>query len=302
MPTKNNIRRNYLIIKRILRNDLPSAEIIMKHLENYDVCITPRTFQRDLANIRSNFDIDVIYEPTKNGYYVNEEGSSDLSKLLYFMELVESSDVALQSLLDRKETLRHLSISPTVKPKGIDLIFPLLQAIKNSIEIRFNHYNYAKQTTKYYTAEPYLLKEFSGRWYLFAFLREKGIFRTFGLDRIENLVFSDSKFVREKDLEITASKFEDIYGLVYEPDQNKNAKIETVRLRLSSTMISHLEAAPLHKSQKADKNNGTITLNVIINPELENKILSYGEHATVISPNSLKERIKQRLKKTLEGY
>ena len=302
MATKNNIRRNYLIIKRILRGDLPSAEAIMKFLAFYDSSVTLRTFQRDLANIRSNFDIEIVYDAQNNGYYIDKEASSDISKLLYFIELAECSDITIQSIVDKKDTLRYLSISPAVKTKGIELIAPLLQAIKKKAVVLFNHHNYSTGETRQYIVEPYLLKEFNSRWYLFAYVREKNAFRTFGLDRIDDLTISDDRFNRETELEETANKFDTVYGLVYEPEQNKNAKIEEVRLRMSPIMINHLEASPLHQSQKADKEKGLITWQVIINPELENKILSFGEHAEVLSPNWLREKIKQRLMQVLQKY
>ena len=298
MATKNNIRRNYLIIKRILQDNYPSAETIMKSLEFYDSSITLRTFQRDLANIRSNFDIDIIYNPQKNGYYI--ENQSDLSKLLYFIELAESSDIVLQSLKDKKDILQYLSISPLVKSKGIEHISTLLLSIKNRVAVQFNHLNYQTEEIKDYIVEPYLLKEFDGRWYLFAFVKTLGSFRTFGLDRISDIVLMDNTFERKAELVQTAEKFENVYGLVYEQDQNKNAPLEKVSLRFSPLMVKHLFALPLHHSQTI--NDNVITLQVIVNPELENKILSYGENVEVLSPQSLRDKIKERLTNTIQQY
>ena len=33
MPTKNTIRRHYLIIRRILRNDYPSKHILLEYMK-----------------------------------------------------------------------------------------------------------------------------------------------------------------------------------------------------------------------------------------------------------------------------
>lgn len=300
MATKNNIRRNYLIIKRILRGDYPSAEMIMQSLELHDCTITLRTLQRDIASIRYNLDVDIIYDSGKNGYYINKEGSLDLSKLMYFVNLSESSDIVLQSLKDKKDTLQYLSITPHVPFRGVEYIAPLLQAIRNTLVVQYKHHNYAKQTTKEYTVEPYLLKEFAGRWYLFTYIREKGVFRTFGLDRIADLIITDIRFKKEARLAETVCKFDNVYGLVYEPEQNTNAPVEEVRLQYSALMINHLSALPLHRSQVI--NDNIVTLYIIVNPEIENKILSYGEHVEVLSPQSLREKIKQRLAETLKRY
>ena len=300
MATKNNIRRNYLIIKRIMQGDIQSMETIRKYLEAHDCSITPRTLQRDIASIRADLDVDIIYDSEKNGYFINTDGSLDLPKILYFINLSESSDIVLQSLKDKKDILQYLSISHNTEFKGIEHLGTLLQAIRGNFIIQYQHLNYEKQTDKAYTAEPYLLKEFAGRWYLFAYIREKGAFRTFGLDRISELTVTDTRFERESQLAETASKFDNVFGLVYEPEQNINAPIEEVRLRFSPLMINHLSALPLHKSQQI--NGDVATLHIIINPEIENKILSYGEHVEVLSPQSLRKKIRERLTETLKRY
>lgn len=52
------------------------------------------------------------------------------------------------------------------------------------------------------------------------------LFALFGLDRISDLI-TDNHFQREKVLELTADKFNQVYGLIYEPDDNPNVPIES---------------------------------------------------------------------------
>ena len=105
MPTKNTIRRHYLIIRRILRNDYPSKHILLEYMKQYDVEVGERTFQRDLAEIRSNFDIEIIYDEKKNGYFAQTDSTLELDKLLYFIGLAESSDIALSTMRDKNRLL-----------------------------------------------------------------------------------------------------------------------------------------------------------------------------------------------------
>lgn len=235
MPTKNTIRRDYLIIRRILQNDYPSKRTLLDYLKRYDTEIGERTFQRDLANIRSNFDIEIIYDEQKNGYFAQTDNTLDFDKLLYFIGLAESSDIVLSTIKDKNKILQYLSISPNPRAKGIENIGCLLQVIQNQMIVRFEHRNYQNGTSKDYTVSPYLLKEFEGMWYLFAFVDELKAFRTFGLDRIHNLIVTDEPFQREKVLEQVAEKFNQVYGLVYEPDNNSNTPIEEVKLKVSET-------------------------------------------------------------------
>ena len=300
MPTKNTIRRHYLIIRRILQNDYPSKHTLMKYMKRYDVEIGERTFQRDLAEIRSNFDIDIIYDEQRNGYYALKDSVLYLDQLLYFIGLAESSDIALSTLKDKNRVLGYVSISPNPKSKGVEHIGWLLRAIQYRQVISITHYSYqtGEQTT--YTVEPYLLKEFEGMWYLFAYCEDMKAFRTFGLDRLRQIQITDRIFQRIAELEHTAEKFNNVYGLVYEPDNNPNAPIEEVRLKVSPVMMPYIQSLPIHSSQSI--NGDTITLRLIINPELGNKIMSYGEHIEVLSPPSLRNKIKERIMQSLTKY
>lgn len=300
MPTKNTIRRHYLIIRRILQNDYPSKHTLMEYMKRYDVEIGERTFQRDLAEIRSNFDIDIIYDEQRNGYYALKNSVLYLDQLLYFIGLAESSDIALSTLKDKNRVLGYVSISPNPKSKGVEHIGWLLRAIQYRQVISITHYSYqtGEQTT--YTVEPYLLKEFEGMWYLFAYCEDIKTFRTFGLDRIRQIKVTDRIFQRIAELENTAKKFDNVYGLVYEPYNNPNAPIKEVRLKVSAVMLPYIQSLPIHPSQSI--NGDTITLHLIINPELENKIMSYGEHIEVLSPPSLRNKIKERIMQSLLKY
>ena len=269
-------------------------------MKRYDAEIGERTFQRDLAEIRSNFDIDIIYDEQRNGYYLLKDSTLYIDQLLYFIGLAESSDIALSTLKDKNRLSDYVSISPNPKSKGVEHIGWLLRAIQYRQVITIIHCSYqtGEQTT--YTVEPYLLKEFEGMWYLFAYCEDIKAFRTFGLDRIGQIQITDRTFQRKEELERTAEKFDNVYGLVYEPDNNPNAPIEEVRLKVSSVMLPYIQSLPIHSSQSID--GDTITLHLIINPELENKIMSYGEHIEVLSPPLLRNKIKERIKQLLSRY
>ena len=300
MVNKNMLRRNYIIIRRIMKDDCPSKAMIQQYLKNHDIEIDSRTLERDINAIRYNLGVEIEYDRDKNGYFIDAKNSNDFDKLLYFIGLAENADIIIDSLKSKQALWQYLSISPSVSFKGVDKIGVLLQAIRNRSIINFNHLNYNTGERTQYTAEPYLLKEFEGRWYLFAFIAKKQAFRTFGLDRITELEITDNQFQRTEERAMTADRFNDIYGLVYMPNQ-ENPPLETIRFRCNSDfIINHLSALPLHHSQTI--NDSVVSLQVIINPELENKLLSYGEHIEVLSPDSLRTTIQQRLTQTLNQY
>lgn len=302
MATKNTDRRDYLIIRRIMKGDRPSREAIIKYLiGNGCKEIGIRTFQRDIETIRSNFDLAVEYDPVANGYYIDIDASTrDLGEVMRFVELAETTEVLAASLEERRSIAPYISFSPVAVPKGAEHLRSLLSAAMNGFVVEFDHRKYAATEIDHITAEPYMLKEFDERWYLFAYVPAKGAFRTFGLDRISDLVVTGNYFERLPEREHEARKFDNVYGLVYMPDQNADAPVEEVRLEFAPFMLGHLEALPLHHTQTVDGN--VVSLRVIINPELQNKIMSYGEHVHVLAPDSLRQSIQKRHEEALKRY
>ena len=101
--------------------------------------------------------------------------------------------------------------------------------------------------------------------------------------------------------------FNNIIGVTHE----KGAKVEEVIIR-TKTEYQHglLLTKPLHHSQKEtmpfgeheDGNYGEVQLTVESNRELRGRILLYGENLEVISPLSLREQIKEILRRQMQQY
>ena len=95
--------------------------------------------------------------------------------------------------------------------------------------------------------------------------------------------------------------FSDMIGVSRRNEQDP----EDVVLRFPKDQYKYVATKPWHGSQKVvDENNCTITLqfHVVLNYELEQKILSFGQYVEVISPMTLRERIKDRLSQSLQQY
>ncbi len=80
---------------------------------------------------------------------------------------------------------------------------------------------------------------------------------------------------------------------------------ETVQIWFNENAAPYVISKPLHGSQKTISHDETgliIQLEIIPNFELETLILSFGERAKVISPESFREVIMKRVKGMRELY
>ncbi|MDA3905143.1 MAG: WYL domain-containing protein [Bacteroidales bacterium] len=299
MSKHGSIRRYTLIIEKIGRNQFPSFSIIKEYLFEQGFEVSARTIQRDIEQIRFDFGIEIKYDRTRNGYYIDAETSINTDSLLRFLEIVNTAELLTNSLKESRNTLDYISFESLGNLRGVENLKPLLFAIKNNRKIKFSHENFETGETKKHSVNPYLLKEYQNRWYIIGIIGEKEEFRTFGIDRIFNLEVKEEVFQIES--KTTPNQlFENTIGLTY---SLKN--IEEVILSFTPLQGKYVKTLPMHKSQiilKDDENELLIKLKIIPNYEFEQKILMLGEAVKVIKPKWLVDNIKTSLQTTLNKY
>lgn len=148
---------------------------------------------------------------------------------------------------------------------------------------------------------PYFLKQYNNRWFLFGYNPEKKKYDwNLALDRI--ISFKETKVKYHKNNKIDWKEyFDDIIGVTKPID----AEPEKVVLHFKGITGNYIETKPMHGSQKSkwiDNNTFEVTLDIIINYELERLILSYADSVYIIQPLSLAETIKNRLTAALKQY
>ena len=299
MSRQGTIKRYTLIIEKLKSNQFPSFDTIKNYLFEHGFEISNRTIQRDIEQIRYEFGIEILYNRFKNGYYINYEDSINIESFFKFLEIVNTAELLTESLTESKDALKYFLFENQGSLKGLNHLKVLLQAIKEKKIISFYYNSFVTEQIKKYTLEPYLMKEYQDRWYIIGKPEKTNKFRTFGIDRIEELKLENKIFLPDKNIN-AAELFENIIGLNYSKD-----KIEKVVLSFTNLQGKYIKTLPLHKSQKILIDNDEefrIELNIIPNYELIQRIMSYGDTVKIINPKWLMLEIKERLKKTLENY
>jgi predicted DNA-binding transcriptional regulator YafY len=299
MSKHGTIRRYTLEIEKIRRGQFPSFQEIKDYLFEHGFEIGDRTIQRDIEQIRFEFGIEIKYDRDKNGYYIDYENSLNIESFFRFLEIVNTAELLTESLLESKDSLKHISFDTGGGLKGIENLKPLLKAIKDNRKISFTHFNFHTEKSRKYTLKPYLLKEYQNRWYVVGIIGGFNEFRTFGIERIENLEIKTETFKPDKKLN-PIEMFNKTIGLVY----SENTP-QIIVLSFTPTQGKYVKTLPLHSSQRIlidDEQECRISLEVVPNYELTQQILKHGETVNVIEPRWLKDEIMNILKRTLENY
>ncbi len=183
--------------------------------------------------------------------------------------------------------------------KGLEYITPLYNAIQYSKVLSIEYRSFKRDTFQIILFHPYYLKQYKSRWFVFGLNEDLNLISNLALDRINGIKETKRGFIPNTiDFK---EYFDDIIGVTV----NKDNPITKVVLKFTNELYPYIETKPLHGSQKVKEKNENYTiieLELIPNYELESLILSYGEGVEIIAPESLRERVKNRIQLTLNNY
>jgi len=287
------------IIKKLKSCGEASFEEISNYLNSeseftgYKLSIAKRTFQRDLNEIRSVFNVD-IKSNSFHKYYIAYDGEQDINN-----RMLEAFDTfnAL-NLSDRLSKYIHFEKR---KPQGTENLYGFLHAIKNSLQIHFSYQKFLGEESEKRAVEPYAIKEFRSRWYVIAKDNKDGKIKSFALDRLTDLSISKKTFKYPKDYNVEES-YKYCFGII-SPDIG----IEPEEIILSFTHFQgkYIKSLPLHETQQIildTQNELQIKLQMCTTLDFIIELLSLGVNMKVLKPKSLANKIKTEHQKAYKQY
>ncbi len=178
--------------------------------------------------------------------------------------------------------------------KGIEFLGQLHNAIFYKQVLSISYKPFEEDNPYDLILHPYFLKQYNNRWFLFGYNSENQKFDwNLALDRM--IAVKELNIEYKKNTEIDwLDYFEDIIGVT----KPAGKKTEEVVLHFKGKTGNYMVTKPIHGSQKSkwlDDDTLEITLDIIINYELERMILSYADSVSVIKPEKLASQICKRL-------
>ena len=298
MSKRESIARYNLIIKKLRKQPADFEQIstylsLESELQEYNFNVSKRTFQRDLDDIRSLYNIDIVY---------------DFSRRVYFIDFEEQPEVN-ERILEAFDTFNALNITDRLsnyihfekrRPQGTENLYGLLHAIKNKVQISFSYKKFWEDEMSQRTAEPYALKEFKNRWYVLANDLKDNKVKSFALDRLTELEITRKKFQLPIDFDVN-EHYKYCFGII-SPNEHQP---QEVILSFDPFQGKYIKTLPLHESQVILKDNEEellIKLTLFLTHDFLMEILSYGDNVKVIQPESLIEELKTSYENALKLY
>ena len=333
MPTNKDALIRYRVINRcLIEFKYVSREKLIRACEEalYISPIGERTINQDLHDMRVDerlgYFAPICFDRKTSAYYYDDHeysidkipiNNDELNALSFASELLQqykevdilktfsSAVIKISDTINIKRMQHKTNVADFVQfetvtySKGSEYLEFLINAIANKDVINMQHKRFDADTTTQHIIHPYYLKEYRNRWYLIGMDNNLKEIRTYGLDRIEELSLNTIINYIEKP-EYAELFFSNTIGI-----SDPLSKPEEIILKFTDNTGKYLLTQPLHSSQKLikqEKDEITISLFVVPNYELLTFILGWGNRVKVLAPESLQQRIKDELKKTIGLY
>lgn len=296
MAKQEYFYRYIFIIRKLQSQPYLSFEDMMRFLEsslrrtNSDpdkdyTGMSRRTFQRDIKDIKQLFGFEILFDRSRQGYYIDEREGGSLSEQLRILETME-----IMTALHFSMGLKAGMLLEKRQAEGSNLLHELLISIEQRTEVRFYYEKYENPDHRERIVWPLILKEFRYRWYLAGMDKEKQEVRIYALDRIRNLSVSGSRFQINDGHKAHIEMLGHSYGIT-----RQEGLPQQVVLSFTPIQGRYIKSLPLHNSQDIIIDNEQelrISLQVYISPELLMDLMSFGCEVQVMEPSGLAEQLK----------
>lgn len=298
MSKREAIDRHRLIISKLRRQSCTFEQLqdflrYESEISGYDFTCSLRTFQRDKRDIKSLYNIVIEYDPALRAYEIVEDGNEEHHERL--MEAFE-----IYNALNMSSNFSDKIILEKRKSLGTDHLYGLLHSIKTYREITFDYRSYYDDSLSKRRVQPVAIKEALNRWYLLAKDTKNNIFKSFGLDRIEQLEITNKKFAPHTDYDPDAD-YRYAFGII----NGTGEKPQDIELSFTPREGRYIKSLPLHHSQQLIQENEEETVfayRLIPTYDFKQEILSYGDQVEVIKPAQLRKQIIAQLTAALGKY
>lgn len=338
MPTNKNALVRYKYLDRLLSDhhhyydihDLTEKVNEMLYEDGFPE-VTQRCIEKDLVDLEGLFSAPIerssrsrkrciTYSKYSFSIFTKEMSDEEANLLTEVLNTIGQfngldnfkwlDDFKIGLGLEERRQIISFSNNPYLQ--NSNLLGTLFDNISNEVVIRLSYHTFNDNTIRSIDFHPYLLKQYNDRWFLLGAADSDQKMLTFALDRIDKVEPLPEKKYTECPDDIY-DRFEDIVGVTLYEDR----PIEHILCWVSDASKGYVNTKPIHESYTPIKGAKDVELheqyqhlegglffyiNCIPNFELIRELCSFGGNLVVLSPESIRQEIKNRLIAHLQQY
>ncbi|HWP34991.1 MAG TPA: WYL domain-containing protein [Thermodesulfobacteriota bacterium] len=278
--------------------------------------ITLRTAYRDVEYFREQLNLPISYDPKQGGYCYTEPNApvppvltlteGELVAIYIAQRVLEQYEGTqfgallahafgkISALLTDRvtidlDTLRD-GFSFYVGPPGrleVEMFAKASRAVRERKPLAIEYLTQSRGELTRRVVDPYHLHNHAGAWYLIGFDHRTRSVRTFHLSRVRKAALQSKSFERPTDFDIKAYLRESFAMM-------RGARIEQVAVRFDPDQARYVAERTWHPTERREwSRDGRLTLRFELSglEGVKRWVLSYGSHAEVLAPASLRREV-----------
>lgn len=327
MPKSANQKLKLLYIARMLmqrsdENHLISTAQIIEELNSAGISAERKSIYDDIESLRF-FGLDIIQIKGKNGGYYIGERDFELPELKLLVDSVQSSKFITQdktydlirkienlaSVYDGQLLQRQVYIQNRVKSMN-ESVYYAVDAVSDAITqnrqitYKYFEFNLKKERVYRHDGQLYKVSPFALVWdnenyYMLAWDSSAEKMKHFRVDKMYGVTMTDEKREGTEVFEKTdmSSYTKSVFGMF-------GGKEEKVKLRFTN----HLAGAVIDRFGKDSmlikdgENHFTISADIVVSPQFFAWVFGFGTDAEIISPENVREKMKNQIQSVYGMY
>ena len=199
-----------------------------------------------------------------------------------FLEQVE------EKIIVRKQ------ISPLRENADLNLLPTILQAIAKKEVLSIQYFSLYQQEITSRTVEPLGILFENNKWHMIAYCRLRSAYRDFRIDRINSLKITGDRFSNEHP---TFAQYLDTLS--------REQNLHTCVIKMSKKTSTYIEQDRYYYGFVMEEEEGVFMRMTFLTQSIEGFarwLMMFGEQATIVQPEELKERVRDLALETLSLY
>jgi predicted DNA-binding transcriptional regulator YafY len=291
-----------------------------------DFEVSVKTAARDIEFMRDRWSLPIGYDDKRHGFFFTEKVerlpwvpvteaelfavciSQKVLELYHGMPFQKPLELAFAKItrsLDDEEryVLENLDLAFSFRPfapedPDLRVLELLTRAVAERRGLKFLYRKPGEKRAEARQVHPYHVMEYEGRLYLLAHDPARGAVRTFVLGRMREPALTGERFSRPKDFD-PKREFSTSLGVM------KGKGDYQVVIEMDAWLTDILRGRRLHPSQVVEELPGGgshLRLRLSCLEEIEQYVLSWGAHASVVGPQELVERVARTARIMVKRY
>jgi predicted DNA-binding transcriptional regulator YafY len=243
-----------------------------------------------------------------NSQPLNEKESLQLKEALITLgrfkglpqfEWIDEMNARLEDTLKSNSENKIIGFDENQYLKGVEYISSIYNAITNKQVLNIKYRSFKQSVDLNFEINPYYLKQYNNRWFLFGLNEELNQITNLALDRIEHIE------ITKKPYRLNRINFDEYFEDIVGVSIPINPEVVKLTLKIANNLVPYITSKPIHGSQKLKIKSeffSIIELELILNYEIEALLRSYGSEVEVIEPEDFRNKMSDEILKLKEIY